>query len=139
MLFLKVMKRALTLIELLMVAILIGIMAAMALPNYSKHLERGRGREAEANLALIYNAQKRYRLDNNIYFTCAPNCTADSINENLTLNIQDAYFNYSIGSSGSNESGFIAIATRRDRDCQGKIMSITDNGGPAQKECPAWQ
>ena len=138
MLFLKVMKRALTLIELLMVIIIIGVIAAMAVPNYGRHIEKGKGREAEAILALIYNAQKRYHLDNSAYFVCEPNCTADSINENLDLDVQDTYFNYSIAPYGSGGAGYMAIATRRDGDCRGKNMKITELGGPVEKECPPW-
>lgn len=128
-----------SLIELLLVVMLLGILAAMALPSHSKHIEKNRGREAEANLMVIYNTEKRYKLDNDAYYVCAPSCTIDSINKNLTLNIADTYFNYSISSCGNDGKGFIAVATRRDRDCSGKAMNITDRGGPVQKECQAWQ
>ncbi len=133
------MKKGMSLMELLLVVVLLGILAAMALPSHSKHIEKNRAREAEANLIVIYNAQKRYRLDNDVYYVCAPNCTIDNINENLTLNIADTYFNYSVSSYGPDESGFIATATRKDRDCRDKVMNLTDRGGPVQKECLTWQ
>ncbi len=135
---LKVMNKGLTLTEIVMVVIIIGILTGLALYDYSRHIEKNKAREAEANLVVIYNAQKRYKLDNDAYFVCAPNCTSAVINENLTLNIADTYFNYSIAPYGTNDSGFIVTATRRDRDCQGKSMNITDAGGPVQKECTVW-
>lgn len=133
-----------TLAEILLVAVIIGILAALALPNYSgKHVEKHRGREAEMNLILIYNAQKRYRLDNDAYFICTPHCANVSINENLTLNLQDEFFSYSIAPLGANASGFVATATRtsyKDRGCSGSKMSITDSGGSLKKEgCFAWR
>ena len=133
------MMKGLSLAELLLVVIIIGILAVMALPSQGRHIEKNISREAEANLMVIYNAQKRYKLDNDAYYVCTPNCTIDSINENLTLSIADTYFNYSIFPYGDDGSGFIANATRKERECRDKVMNITHLGGPVQKECPQWQ
>ena len=54
-------KRAgFTLIELLVVVLIVGILAAIALPQYQKAVERARAAEAMTNLRALVNAEQLY-------------------------------------------------------------------------------
>ena len=56
-------------IELMVVVIIIGILATMALPNFSKAAERARIRSALAVLSAIHSAERVYYLDQGEYGT----------------------------------------------------------------------
>ncbi len=58
-----------TLIELLVVVLIIGILAAMAMPQYFKAVERSRTAEAVTLLDSIANAQERKYIQINQYVT----------------------------------------------------------------------
>ena len=73
-----------SLMEVMIVVVIIGILAALAYPNLEKYLKRVRQTEAKTNLSAIYTAQK-------IYFTLHQSY-ADDINElDLSLAQGDPY------------------------------------------------
>lgn len=61
------MNKAFTLIELLVVVLIIGILAAIALPQYEKAVARSRSAEAMIILTALVNAEQRYYLANGDY------------------------------------------------------------------------
>lgn len=58
-----------TLLEILIVVVIVGVLATVALPTYSVHIERVRASEGVQLLSALLAAQERYRQENNSYTT----------------------------------------------------------------------
>lgn len=60
-------QRGFSLIELMIVVAIIGVLAAIAVPNYQKFQARSKQSEAKTNLASIYSANKSFQAEWQIY------------------------------------------------------------------------
>ena len=107
-----------TLVELLVVVMIIGILAGIAIPGYQKTMEKGYGDKAKVILQTCYTAEKLYRLDYNTYGSLTDLHNNGYI-ENF--NAGGAKFNYASYSAVS--ASFEIRATRNS-----KYLAINQNG-----------
>lgn len=70
-------QKGFTLIELLVVVAIIGILAAIAIPQFSEYRARGYDARAKTDLRNVATAEEAYFADNEVYKACTEaNCAA---------------------------------------------------------------
>lgn len=78
-----------TLIELLVVVIIIGVLAAIALPNLLGQVAKGRQSEAKNNLGAINRAQQGYRLEKGTFGSIGDGTTGT-----VPLKVSGEYYDF---------------------------------------------
>ena len=125
-----------SLIELMIAVVIVGILAAIALPAYNDSVRRGRRSEAFAALASVQQAQERWRGNRALYATpgqlTLPPPPAASAGLGQLATTPAGY--YRIAITSSNATGYEATATAvsgttqaQDGDC--KILGVLMQGG----------
>ncbi|MDD5005964.1 MAG: type II secretion system protein [Candidatus Omnitrophica bacterium] len=130
--FYKDGRHAITLIELVVVVVVVGILAGLALPTYTRSRERTMDKQAIAILNFVLAAERVYKSEMGGYY---PNGGAtesylSNINSNLRLDLVDdgnwaTHSILGIGTSGQPSLHFQATWTR-DKGGYSRTWSITD-------------
>lgn len=112
-------NKGFTLIELLVVVLILGILAAMAMPQYFKAVERSRMSEAVSLMSNIASAQQRKYLQINKYTTAYTGLDVSPKGATGSLY-------YTKGDSGN---GFKIQLSAADAYDTGNVVSTRQNGG----------
>ncbi len=115
--------RGLTLLEILVACIIIGILATFATPQYIAIKERGLNKEAQAYLTALQAAERVYKMENMTYYPSSGVVTDhNTINSILRVDLPAAgasSWNYSVYPTGT------VTATRNQGS--GRVWSLVVN------------
>jgi type IV pilus assembly protein PilE len=113
--------RGVTLVELMIVILIIGILAAVAYPNYRDFVARSHRNEAKAALMQIATNQERFYLNNHFYTDNMTNLGFGVANDLVTDT-----GSYRISVAGANAATYTATATYLKADNEaGKCSTFT--------------
>ncbi|OIO32835.1 MAG: hypothetical protein AUJ70_04710 [Candidatus Omnitrophica bacterium CG1_02_40_15] len=133
------LKRGFTLLEVLIVVIIIGILAAIALPQYVTTLEKSKSAEAATNVGSIRSALDRYWYQNGAITTTISNLDIDNPNS-----VTNKLYTYTITDGGTTSTTRIYTVTatrtaggntytvqwKQDSNVSGKLLRSANLGGP---------
>ncbi|MFH1867886.1 MAG: prepilin-type N-terminal cleavage/methylation domain-containing protein [Candidatus Omnitrophota bacterium] len=112
------MKKGFTLIEVLIVVIILGILATIAVPQFTRVVERARRGEALTCMAGIQTGQRIYSLDMSIF--------TNNIAELDAVIANNKYWAYNM--AGANATAFNIRATRSGSAWVGQTILLNQNG-----------
>jgi len=124
--------QGITLLELMIVVVIIGIMATIAYPNYREYAARAKRNEARAALLQIATNQERHYLQNNTY-------TADMTDLGFAAaaNVVTETGSYRINVDAANANDFTATATYLNADNEaGTCATFQIDGRGAKTSAP---
>jgi type IV pilus assembly protein PilE len=123
--------RGVTLLELMIVTVIIGILASIAYPNYREFVARAKRNEAKAALLQIAQNQERFYLQNNTY-------TLDMTQLGFPIDpfITDTE-SYSVRVTAADANDFTAVATYQRPDAEaGKCLTFNIDGRGGKTSLP---
>jgi len=114
------MKRGFTLIELLITIIIIGILATLAVPNYTNMVEKAKADQAITYLKVIRTGEKIYYSNNFSYTACAD---LGELKDRIGAEVTDESYLFSVTVPTADE--FLATAQRKTDN---KTITLDQNG-----------
>ena len=122
-------RKGFTLVEILVVTLILGVTAGLAIPGYANMMEVARSNEAKASLGIVLMAQKVYKLNSPTAVYYNPGSVSYStINTNLNIDLMPQYYgkvdNWTITANGG--TSFTATAPRDGAAT--KIFTIDETG-----------
>ena len=114
-------KRGFTLLEIIIVIIIVGVLASLALPRFFNTVEYSRSTEAFASMAALRGAMERCYLQVGNMSECT---NAGNLDIEDPSNSPNNHFSYGLN-AGAGSSAYSVLATRNTRDSGTSASSIT--------------
>jgi type IV pilus assembly protein PilE len=132
--------KAFTIMEILIVVIIVGIIAAFAIPNYGKSVDQSHTQDAIIQLSAIRTANQLYYARTSKFWPAvAGTKDVSAINTALSLNIIENAMTYTCDVPGALGTTFVCTATPASGGTNITVnqnaLSTTNPGCPSGNQC----
>lgn len=112
-------RKGFTLVEVLIVVIIIGILAAIGIPQFAASIEKAKGGEARAGLGHIQTGEKVYFAENEYY--------TNSLSD-LDITLNQRYWTFAISVGGTNSSLYTSTSYRSGGSRSNQTIWMNQDG-----------
>jgi type IV pilus assembly protein PilA len=127
-------EKGFTLIELLVVILIIGILAAIAIPAFLNQRNKAYDSQAKSNIKTAQIAEETFSTDNNGSYQTETMGPADTTGSLVTIE-PTLKQNPAVTATGNTTVGYTLVATAPGTGASGDVFTLISSNGTVTKSC----